>query len=111
MLYKQYLSKDLNGKILPKNTGGKIVQMSVQSRPETWVKIKEDNIENKYYIGDVGILEWDSISINAHTTNEEKFDTIITVEYVNSAGQVESFDGALIDILYDTSKEEDLNLE
>ena len=64
MIYKQYKSKDLIGKYFP-SKNGEIVQLSVQSRPNTYLKIQEEGLPAKFYkIGTVGVLEWDNISLN-----------------------------------------------
>lgn len=116
MLYKQYSSKEINGKTLPKSSGGEIVQLSIQSRPGSRITINNNGIKNEYYIGNSTILEWDFISINAYLTNDDILNTVITVEI--ESGQDDSgnkiysiFDGAIIDVLYNATKEEDLNLE
>ena len=116
MLYKQYSSKEINGKILPKSRGSEIVQFSIQSRPGSRITINENEIESIYYIGNSTILEWDDISINAHLTDDNNFNTIITVEIESGQDELgnkiySAFDGAIIDVLYNTTKEEELNLE
>ena len=108
MIYKQYKSKDLIGKYFP-SKNGEIVQLSVQSRPNTYLKIQEEVLPAKFYkIGTVGVLEWDNISLNIHLTNDLTKKIIINV--VNE-DKVSFFEDAIIDILYNTEKEEDLNLE
>ena len=48
MIYKQYKSKDLIGKYFP-SKNGEIVQLSVQSRPNTYLKIQEEGLPAKFY--------------------------------------------------------------
>lgn len=101
MIYKQYTSKELNKKKIPKN--GEIVQISVQSRPNTYLLVND----SKFLIGDAGVLEWDDILLKSHLVNNEQINVIFQILDEES----HPFDGALIDILYNNSKEEDLNLE
>lgn len=110
MIYKQYTSKNLFEKYIPKN--GEIVQLSVQSRPNTFLKITTNNNSNYFKIGELGILEWDSISINKHLTDDKNFNIKIEVVNHNEDNNLDTIaEGAIVDILYNNSKEEDLNLE
>lgn len=101
MIYKQYTSKELNNKNFPKR--GKIVQLSVQSRPGTYMLISGD----KYIIGEVGVLELDNVNLKTHLVNDKEF--AITFQFFDKENNL--FDGAIIDVLYDNDKEEDLNIE
>ena len=109
MIYKQYTSKILSQNYLPAR--GEIVQMSVQSRPGTYLRISEsleDKITNTdFLIGEVGILEWDNISLANHLINDKN----IKIKILVLDKEKNIFPNALIDILYNTSKEEDLNFE
>ena len=123
MIYKQYTSKILSQNYLPAR--GEIVQMSVQSRPGTYLRISEsleDKITNTdFLIGEVGILEWDNISLANHLINDKNImqnlrdveidDKNIKIKILVLDKEKNIFPNALIDILYNTSKEEDLNFE
>ena len=62
MLYKQYSSKEINGKILPKSRGSEIVQFSIQSRPGSRITINENEIESESYCIYVPAKPQDTIS-------------------------------------------------